>query len=155
MAYPPIADHGLIGDLQNGRPRSDGRHHRFLLLPPFRFADRLRLAPRRQARRPFCPGLPSGPHVAKQMYLPNTAVPVTRFLSSEGVAEVVDFLPIENPKIATDRHRLVRMVRGIRGHVELEASVEPRPDYARGSAKARVTTGPRQCSRALPLTSTC
>ena len=47
------------------------------------------------------------------MYLPNTAVLVTRFLSPDGVAEVVDFLPIENPAVVTDRHRVVRMVRGI------------------------------------------
>ena len=32
-----------------------------------------------------------GKHVTRQMYLPNTAILVTRFLSPGGVAEVVDF----------------------------------------------------------------
>ncbi len=31
------------------------------------------------------------------MYLPGTAVLVTRFLSEQGVVEVVDFMPIEKP----------------------------------------------------------
>ncbi len=137
MAYPPIADHGLIGDLQTAALVATDGTVDFYCYPRFDsptvFASLL--DDKRGGRFALAP---RGPHVTKQMYLPNTAVLVTRFLSSEGVAEVVDFLPIENPKIATDRHRLVRMVRGIRGHVELEASVEPRPDYARGSAKARV-----------------
>jgi GH15 family glucan-1,4-alpha-glucosidase len=137
MTYPPIADHGLIGDLQTAALVATDGTVDFYCYPRFDsptvFASLL--DDKRGGRFALAP---RGPHVTKQMYLPNTAVLVTRFLSSEGVAEVVDFLPIENPKIATDRHRLVRMVRGIRGHVELEASVEPRPDYARGSAKARV-----------------
>ncbi|HTT90243.1 MAG TPA: glycoside hydrolase family 15 protein [Acidimicrobiales bacterium] len=138
MAYPPIADHGLIGDLQTAALVATDGTVDFYCYPRFdsptvfgsllddKRGGRFALAPR-------------GPHVTKQMYLPNTAVLVTRFLSPEGVAEVVDFLPIENPTLVTDRHRLVRMVRGIRGHVELEASVEPRPDYARGSAKAVIS----------------
>ena len=137
MTYPPIADHGLIGDLQTAALVATDGTVDFYCYPRFDsptvFASLL--DDKRGGRFALAP---RGPHVTKQMYLPNTAVLVTRFLSSEGVAELVDFLPIENPRIATDRHRLVRMVRGIRGHVELEASVEPRPDYARGSAKARV-----------------
>jgi GH15 family glucan-1,4-alpha-glucosidase len=137
MAYPPIADHGLIGDLQTAAlvatdgtvdfycyPRFDSPTVFASLLDDTR-GGRFALAPR-------------GPHVTKQMYLPNTAVLVTRFLSPEGVAEVVDFLPVEKPTVVTARHRLIRMVRGIRGNVELEALIEPRPDYARGPAKARI-----------------
>jgi GH15 family glucan-1,4-alpha-glucosidase len=137
MAYPPIAEHGLIGDLQTAALVATDGTVDFYCCPRFDsptvFASLL--DDKRGGRFALAP---RGPHVAKQMYLPNTAVLVTRFLSPDGVAEVVDFLPIENPTMVTDRHRLVRMVRGIRGHVELEASIEPRPDYARRSAKARV-----------------
>ncbi|HXW81886.1 MAG TPA: glycoside hydrolase family 15 protein [Acidimicrobiales bacterium] len=136
-SYPPIAEHGLIGDLQTAALVATDGTVDFFCYPRFDsptvFAS---LLDRRRGGRFTL--APRGPHVTKQMYLPNTAVLVTRFLSADGVAEVVDFLPIENPTVATDRHRLVRMVRGIRGHVDLEASVEPRPDYARGSAKAQV-----------------
>jgi GH15 family glucan-1,4-alpha-glucosidase len=137
MPYPPIAEHGLIGDLQTAAlVASDGTVD-FYCYPrfdsPTAFASLL--DDKRGGRFALAP---RGDHVTKQMYLPNTAILVTRFLSPEGVAEVVDFLPIDNPTVVTDRHRLIRMVRGIRGRVELVASVEPRPDYARGSAKAVV-----------------
>ena len=78
-------------------------------------------------------------HVTRQTYLPDTAILVTRFLSPGGVAEVVDFMPIETPQVATDRHRLIRMVRGIRGKMTLEARVEPRFDYGRAAHKTHVT----------------
>ena len=37
------------------------------------------------------------PGQRKQMYLPDTNVLVTRFLSAEGVGEVIDFMPIQDP----------------------------------------------------------
>jgi GH15 family glucan-1,4-alpha-glucosidase len=137
-SYPPIADHGLIGDLQTAAlvatdgtvdwfccPRFDSPSVFASLLDGDR-GGRFTLAP-----------VGTG-HVTKQMYLPDTAVLVTRHLSPEGVAEVIDFMPIENPGAATDHHRLVRAVRGIRGQVELEARVEPRFDYGRQSHKTRM-----------------
>jgi GH15 family glucan-1,4-alpha-glucosidase len=135
--YPPVAEHGLIGNLQTAALVATDGTVDFFCYPRFDsptvFASLL--DQRRGGRFALAP---RGPHVTKQMYLPSTAVLATRFLSPDGVAEVIDFLPIENPTVATERHRLVRMVRGIRGHVDLEAAVEPRPDYARGSAKAQV-----------------
>ena len=43
----------------------------------------------------------------EQMYFPDTAILITRFMAEDGVAEVMDFMPIEEPERATDRHRLV------------------------------------------------
>jgi GH15 family glucan-1,4-alpha-glucosidase len=76
--------------------------------------------------------------VTKQMYLPDTAILVTRYLSERGVAEVLDFMPIHDPHIASDRRQLVRAVVGIRGEIELEAHVEPRFDYGRRPHAAHV-----------------
>jgi GH15 family glucan-1,4-alpha-glucosidase len=73
------------------------------------------------------------------------------------VAEVIDFMPIDHPAVVTDRHHLVRAVRGIRGQVDMEALVQPRPDYGRAPAKARVngTTAVFDGARpGLSLTST-
>ena len=74
----------------------------------------------------------------KQMYMPDTAILVTRFLSESGIAEVVDFMPIDQPRIVSDQRRIVRVVRGIRGEVEFEARVEPRFDYGRQSHQVNV-----------------
>ena len=70
--------------------------------------------------------------------MPDTAILVTRFLSESGIAEVVDFMPIAQPHVVSDRRRIVRAVRGIRGEVEFEARVEPRFDYGRRSHRLHV-----------------
>jgi GH15 family glucan-1,4-alpha-glucosidase len=131
MDYPPIADHGLIGDLQTAALVTTGGTVDWFCLPRFDsptvFASLLDC--RKGGRFSLAPV--GSHHVSTQMYLPNTAVLVTRFLSEGGVAEVADFMPISNPCVATDRHRLVRQVTGIRGSVTLNVRVEPRPDYGR------------------------
>jgi len=71
----------------------------------------------------------------KQMYLPDTAILVTRHLSESGIAEVLDFMPIDNPTVVSESRRIVRGVRGIRGEVEFEATVAPRFDYGRQEHK--------------------
>jgi len=137
--YPSISDHGLIGDLQtaalvdvNGTidwfccPRFDSPSVFASLLD----ADRggfFRISP-------DATGV-----VTRQLYLPGTAILVTRFMTEEGVGEVVDFMPVaEGP--ATDRHRLVRLVRVVRGAMRFVAEIQPRFDYARKPHKVEVTS---------------
>ncbi len=133
---PNISDHGLIGDLQtaalvdvNGTidwfccPRFDA---------PSVFASLLD-----SERGGFFRIAPDGTdYVTRQLYLPETAILVTRFMSEGGVGEVVDFMPVaEGP--ATDRHRIVRLVRVVRGTMRFVAEIEPRFDYARQVAPRR------------------
>jgi GH15 family glucan-1,4-alpha-glucosidase len=133
MDYPPIAEHGLIGDLQTAALVATDGTVDWLCLP--RFDSPSVFASLLDSRKGGRFALyPAGKQcVTTQMYLPNTAVLVTRFLSEGGVAEVADYMPISNPAVATERHRLVRQVTGIRGRVKLNVRVEPRPDYARAS----------------------
>src|SRR5690606_39450704 len=66
-----------------------------------------------------------GPDVTtRQLYLADTAVLVTRFLTPDGVGEVVDFMPVEQPETATDRHRLIRVLRVTRGRRSEEHTSE-------------------------------
>ena len=67
----------------------------------------------------------------KQFYFPDTNVLVTRFLTPDGVGEVVDFMPVDRPHELQGRHRLVRWVRGVRGQMTFTVEIEPRFDYAR------------------------
>jgi GH15 family glucan-1,4-alpha-glucosidase len=138
MDYPPIAAHGLIGDLQTAALVATDGTVDWLCLPRFDspsvFASLLDI--RKGGRFALAPV--GAQHVPAQMYLPNTAVLVTRFLSEGGVAEVADFMPISNPTVATDRHRLVRQVTGIRGSVRLKVAVQPRPDYGRAGLRTVV-----------------
>lgn len=69
----------------------------------------------------------------KQLYLPDTNILLTRFLAEEGVVEITDFMPVleadESPAYA---HRIIRMVRVIRGELRFKLRCAPRFDYARG-----------------------
>src|SRR5215831_2941346 len=137
--YPNINDHGLIGDLQTAAlvttdgtldwfccPRFDSPSVFASLLD----ADRggfFKIAPDRDD------------YVSKQLYLPDTAILITRFMTPDGVGEVHDFMPvIEGP--ATDRHRLVRNIRVVRGTMRFAIEIQPRFDYARKSHTLELST---------------
>ncbi|MER5981344.1 glycoside hydrolase family 15 protein [Streptomyces sp. NPDC001857] len=139
--YPPIADHGLVGDLQTAAlvssqgvvdwfaaPRFDSPSVFAALLDHDR-GGYLRLAPEH----------PEG--TCKQLYYPDTAVLVTRFLSPDGVGEVLDFMPLSESDTATDRHTLVRLVRVVRGTVEFTLECRPRFDYGRAEHKLELRDG--------------
>lgn len=64
----------------------------------------------------------------KQMYLPDTAVLLTRSLAEEGVAEITDFMPV---KTTEENCALVRSVVVTRGKIPFRMSCQPRFDYAR------------------------
>ena len=72
---------------------------------------------------------PRGYVRSHQLYLPDTNVLLTRFLSPDGVAEVVDFMPLGGG--AGESHELVRQVRVVRGEITFEADCRPALDYAR------------------------
>ena len=128
--YPNIADHGLIGDLQTAALVTTDGVLDWFCCPRFDspsvFASLLdadgggfyRIAPDRDD------------YVSRQLYLPDTAVLITRFMTPDGVGEVHDFMPvIEGP--ATNRHRLVRNLRVVRGVMRFAIEIQPRFDYGR------------------------
>src|SRR2546430_10319167 len=67
----------------------------------------------------------------KQMYRPDSNVLLTRFLSPEGVGEVVDFMPIQDVSRGKKAHQIVRVVRAVRGAVRFRLECQPAFDYAR------------------------
>ncbi len=66
----------------------------------------------------------------RQLYFPDTNILVTRFMSEEGVAEVIDFMPVCEEGVP-HTSRLVRQVKGIRGDVPMKMICRPAFDYAR------------------------
>jgi GH15 family glucan-1,4-alpha-glucosidase len=128
--YPPIADHGLIGDLQTAALVSTDGTVDWFCCPRFDspsvFGSILDAEHGGCLR--LCPGEPV--HTTKQMYFPDTAILITRFMTDTGVGEVVDFMPITGTT-ATPTHRLVRMVRCVRGEMTFQLEIKPRFDYGR------------------------
>src|SRR5262245_6325067 len=137
--YPPIADHGLIGDLQTAALVTTDGTIDWYCSPRFDspsvFASLLD-----RDRGGYCRVGPDGDHVTRQLYLPDTAILVTRFLTPGGVGEVIDFMPIDHPERATDHHRLVRAVRCVRGEMRFTAECAPRFDYGRQPHKLELTS---------------
>jgi len=128
--YPAIADHGLIGDLQTAAlvdtrgvidwfcsPRFDSPSIFASLLDRDR-GGHFRIGSAAEA-------------VTKQLYFPSSAVLITRFMAEEGVGEVLDFMPIDHPEAASDRHQIVRIMRTVRGSVQFALECAPRFDYGR------------------------
>ena len=128
--YPNISDHGLIGDLQTAAlvttdgivdwfccPRFDSPSVFASLLDADR-GGHFQIKPDRDD------------YVSKQLYLPDTAILVTRFMTPDGVGEVHDFMPVAGAT-ATDRHRLVRNIRVVRGTMKFAIEIAPRFNYGR------------------------
>jgi GH15 family glucan-1,4-alpha-glucosidase len=80
----------------------------------------------------------------RQMYMPETNVLLTRFLRSEGVGEVIDFMPVrENKEEQSESviHEIVRIARAVRGEVRFRLECSPAFNYARSPHKASATQG--------------
>ncbi|MFI7575963.1 glycoside hydrolase family 15 protein [Micromonospora sp. NPDC049497] len=128
--YAPIEDHGLIGDLQTAALVTRNGTVDWFCLP--RFDSPSVFGALLDSERGGYFGIaPDGVrYVSKQLYLPDTPILITRFISTDGVAEITDFMPVTGER-ATNRHRLVRMVRMIRGSMRFKVECRPRFDYGR------------------------
>jgi GH15 family glucan-1,4-alpha-glucosidase len=128
--YAPIEDYGIIGDLHTVALVGKNGSIDFLCLPSFDspsvFAALLDAD--RGGRFQIAPQL--GDAVHKQLYLPDTNVLLTRFLSDSGVAELSDFMPVEDAGVA---HNLVRRAKTVRGEIRFAMRCDPRFDYARAT----------------------
>ena len=138
VRYLPIAEHGLIGDLHTvALVGTDGTID-WYCCP--RFDSPSVFAAILDADRggwfsisPDCDGWSS-----KQLYLPDTNVLITRFLMPDGVAEVQDFMPPQTGGLS-GRHRIIRRVLAVRGHMRFIANVAPRFDYGRARHDVTLT----------------
>ena len=92
--YPPIEAHGIIGDLQTTALVAIDGSIDFLCLP--RFDSPSVFVALLDAERGGFFSLKPVLSVMnpKQLYLPDTNVLLTRFLSPDGLAEISDFMPI-------------------------------------------------------------
>ncbi|MEU2622026.1 glycoside hydrolase family 15 protein [Streptomyces sp. NPDC007157] len=129
--YPPIAEHGLVGDLQTAALVSSQGVVDWFAAPRFD-SPSIFAALLDHDRGGYMRLAPENPDATcKQLYYPGTAILVTRFMSPDGVGEVFDFMPPDQTRTATDRHTLVRGVRVVRGTVEFTLECRPRFDYGR------------------------
>jgi GH15 family glucan-1,4-alpha-glucosidase len=77
----------------------------------------------------------------KQYYWPDTNVLITRFYNSEGIVEIVDYMPVGEDIVNEYDYRIVRRVRAIHGKVRLKVECYPAFNYARDSHETVITPG--------------
>ena len=150
MRYPPIAEHGVIGDLHTVALVAVDGTIDWYCCPSFDSpsvfaalldADRggfFRIAPIEvvSSQATVLRRIVSGADRErrsdhKQLYFPDTNVLITRFLDADGVCEVQDFMPIQPGSAERQRHRLIRRVLGVRGTLRLRMECAPAFDYGR------------------------
>ena len=131
MAQQPVENYGVVGDRYTIALVGKDGSIDFMCFPQFDsptiFAALL--DPERGGRFQLAPESADARHV--QLYLPDSAILLTRFLFAEGVAEVSDFMPVESLTRA-----LVRRVKTVRGEISFRMLCAPRFDY--GRARHRV-----------------
>ena len=128
--YPNIDDHGLIGDLQTAALVATDGTVDWFCCPRFDSPSVFASLLDADHGGYFRVGPDRDDYVTKQLYVPETAILITRFLTPDGVGEVHDFMPIAGGR-ATDRHRLIRQLRVVRGTMRFVSDLQPRFDYAR------------------------
>lgn len=140
MTYQPIEDYGIIGDLHTVALVGMDGSIDFMAFPHFDsptiFAALL--DHEKGGHFQIAPTLGEPQH--KQMYLPDTNVLITRFLSDEGVAEVSDFMPVEEGE-QEPAHDLVRRAKTVRGEVHFRMICAPRFNYARAEHRVEQHNG--------------
>ena len=136
MAYKPISDYGVIGDMHSAALVGSDGSIDWLCFPRFdspsvfaavlddRIGGRFQISPR-------------GEYLVDQRYLPDSNVLTTRFSTDSGVATLTDFMPL-GEDLTQCEHSVVRQVRCEEGHVEMDVRFEPRLDYARGQTELSV-----------------
>ncbi|MFJ3173687.1 glycoside hydrolase family 15 protein [Streptomyces roseus] len=129
--YPPIADHGLVGDLQTAALVSSRGVIDWFAAPRFDSPSIFAALLDHDKGGHFLLAPDHEEGTWKQLYYPDTAVVVTRFMSPDGVGETVDYMPVHRGLTPSDRHTLVRVIRAVRGTVRFSLECRPRFDYAR------------------------
>jgi GH15 family glucan-1,4-alpha-glucosidase len=139
-AYKPIEDYGIIGDMHSAAlvgidgsidwycfPHFDSPSVFAAILDEHK-GGRFRISPE-----------DAGNVTHKQYYWPDTNVLVTRFLTPDGVGQIVDYMPVGVPHGERGSHWLVRRVQVVRGTMAFRMECKPALNYARDEHETELT----------------
>ena len=133
MTYQPIENYGIIGNMHSVALVGMNGSIDWFCLPRFDspsiFGAILDNA--KGGRFQICPVPTSNAITHKQFYWPETNVLVTRFVSQDGIGEVVDYMPVGVAPSEPGYHWLIRRVRVIRGTMCFRMECTPAFNYAR------------------------
>ncbi len=124
--YLPIEDYGLIGNLNTTALVSKQGSIDFM--PFSRFDSPTLFGALLDSEKGgfFSIAVKDGEVNHKQLYLPDTAVLLTRYLTNDGIAELTDFMPLEEEE---NRLVLVRKLKIVKGKHTFRIEINPRFNF--------------------------
>lgn len=132
--FQPIENYGAIGDLETVALVGIDGSIDFFCSPAFDspsiFAALLDCDGGRFSIRPVADQTRH-----KQLYLPDTNILITRFLSKDGDAELTDAMPL---RTTGEAPRIIRSLKVVRGSLDFELVCQPRFDYRRKQHRAEL-----------------
>jgi GH15 family glucan-1,4-alpha-glucosidase len=150
MPFEPIENYGVIGNMQSIALVGMNGSIDFLCYPHFDsptiFAALL--DDEKGGRFEIRPDLTSAR--VRQMYLPDTNILVTRFLANGGVAELMDYMPIDSG--GGEPNEIVRQVAVIRGDVRFQMCCQPQFSYATCGHQLELS---EKCATFRPFSGDC
>lgn len=131
--YPPIGSYGIVGNLDTVALIGHNGSVDFYCYPNFDSPSVFARLLDNGKGGYFQVRPESNDWTESQMYLPDTNVLVTRFLSAKGILEIIDFMPLT---WTSSRHQLVRIVKSIHGDNDVVMECFPAFNYARSKSRA-------------------
>ncbi|MBK0379694.1 glycoside hydrolase family 15 protein [Mucilaginibacter sp. SD-g] len=128
--YVPIGDHGMIGDLNTVALVDLNGAIDFMCFPDFDSPSIFAALLDKEKGGSFRLGPEDRKYKTKQLYLPETNILLTRFLSDDGIGELTDFMPVQELNRGNE---LVRRVTTVKGSVTYRLVCSPRFNYGRSN----------------------
>ncbi len=126
--YLPIEDYGLIGNLSTTALVSKQGSIDFLPFSRFDSPTIFGALLDKDKGGFFSIQVKDAEVNHKQLYLPDTAILITRYLTSDGIAELTDFMPIADDE---KQFVLIRSLKIIKGEHTFHIEMKPRFDYGK------------------------
>ena len=139
MAYLPIEQYGIVGNMRTCALIGVNGSVDWFCCPDFDSPSVFGaiLDDKKGGHFKIAPLLDSPP-VQRQVYWPDTNVLITRFLAENGVAEVIDFMPVPTPGRPHHHTELIRRVNCVRGVVPFFLECYPAFNYARDAHRVEL-----------------
>ena len=139
MPYLPIEEYGLIGNMRTSALVGVNGSIDWFCFPHFD-SPSVFGAILDEHKGGWCKITSQGNDAThKQYYWPDTNILVTRFLSEQGVGQVVDFMPVDLKATEAGHHGIIRRVQAIRGNVTFRLECFPAFNYARDAHTTTLT----------------
>ena len=139
MAYQPIENYGIIGDMHSVALVGMNGSVDWFCFPHFDSPSVFAAILDHEKGGHFKIAPVGDGATQKQFYWPETNVLMTCFLSPDGVGEVTDYMPVGTTGEGKGHHQLVRRVNVVRGSVTFRMECRPAFNYARDRHETRLT----------------